>query len=352
MPSSVLLAPAMHGAPLLSPKQYLYFYSDEEWEDFTVEWVRALAHPYVLVTRMGGSGDRGADVAACLSPRGTAGEWHCYQCKHYEDALAPADAWPEMVKIFVAKLRGIYELPRRYVFVAPKVGPYLTRYLANPETLKSEFFKAWEKEDSKLGADLPADERRAVEALAHQTDFSIFEAPDLEWILELHSRTPHHARRFPIQLKPRPAVSSPPHEPHVREAVYIQKLLAAYNEKHGLALQSLQQARDHADTKRHLRRQREAFYSAESLRVFARESVPHETYAAVESDLFEAVVEVEERDFDLGIDRLAAVLESAIAHQPNPGNILAPVVTVLDRKGLCHHLANDDRLTWCKEEPQ
>src|SRR5690606_28474990 len=109
-PSQVVLAPPMQGAPLLTAKQYLYTYSDVQWEEFTVEWVRALRHPYVLVTRMGGAGDRGADVAACLTPQGTNGEWHCYQCKHYQDALQPADAWPEIVKIFVAKVLGVYEL--------------------------------------------------------------------------------------------------------------------------------------------------------------------------------------------------------------------------------------------------
>lgn len=351
-PSVVLLAPPMQGAPLLSPKQYLYTYSDEDWEDFTVEWVRALGHPYAFVTRMGGAGDRGADVAACLTRRGTAGEWHCYQCKHYEDALGPADAWPEIVKILVAKVRGVYELPTRYFFVAPKVGPYLTRYLANPTTLKEAFFKAWKKSDSKLGADLDADERIAVESLAQKIDFSMFEAPDMDWILSLHSKTPHHARRFPIPLKPRPAVELPPSEQREHEAVYVQKLLAAYNEKYGLQLKTLQEAREHARTRQHFARQREAFYSAESLRVFARESVPQETYEAVESDLFDAVIEVWECEYGLGYERLDAVLHAATNHQPNPGNILAPVITVRDRKGLCHHLANDDRLSWCKEESQ
>lgn len=348
-PSVVVLAPAMQAAPDLTPQQHLYHYSDEKWEHFTVEWVRALRHPYVLVTRMGGAGDRGADVAACLTRQGTNGEWHCYQCKHYEDALRPADAWPEMVKIFAAKVHGVYELPTRYVFVAPKIGPTLTRYLANPATLKAEFFKAWNKADSKLGVELKAD-RPAVEALAQAADFSMFEARNMEWILELHRTTPHYARRFPTQLGPRPAVERPPAEQREHEAVYVRKLLAAYNEKFGLQLETLQEARDHVRTKQHLVRQREAFYSAESLRVFARESVPYETYEAVESDLFEAVIEVEEGEYDLGYDRLTAVLQAAVNHQPNPGNILAPVITVRDRKGLCHHLANDGELTWCKEE--
>lgn len=234
-PSVVLLAPAMHGAPVLSPKQYLYTYSDEEWEDFTVEWVRALNTPYVLVTRMGGAGDRGADVAACLTRQGTKGEWHCYQCKHYEEALRPADAWPEVVKIFLAKVLGVYELPTRYVFVAPKISASLTRYLANPATLKTEFFKAWDKPGSKLREGLSADDRSAVEDLTRRTGFSMFEARDLDWILELHAKTPNHTRRFPTALKPRPPVQLPPSEQRAHEAIYVQQLLAAYNEKYGFS---------------------------------------------------------------------------------------------------------------------
>jgi hypothetical protein len=82
----VVVAPTQ-GAPVPTPQQYLsYIYNDVDWEEFTVEWVHALGlwagRPYLRVRRMGGAGDRGADVAACLTAQGTAGEWHCYQCKH------------------------------------------------------------------------------------------------------------------------------------------------------------------------------------------------------------------------------------------------------------------------------
>ncbi|MEV4733126.1 ABC-three component system protein [Saccharopolyspora sp. NPDC049426] len=348
----VLLAPAMQGAPQLTPRQYLYHYSDDEWEEFTVEWVRALQWPYVLVQRMGGSGDRGADVAACLTRQGTNGDWHCYQCKHYSEPLRPSEAWPEMVKIFAAKVQGVYELPSRYIFVAPRISSSLSRHLANPATLKKEFFKAWNNEGAKkLGAGLSPGDRAAVESLARETDFSMFAAPDIAWILDLHSSTPHHARRFPKPLKERPAVEGPPADQREHEAVYVQKLLAVYNEKFGLQLKTIRDVRDDARLQGHFTRQREAFYSAEALRVFARESVPDETYTAVEKDLYETVVEVEELEYELGFERLQNVLKSAAEYKVNSGNILAPYVTAQDRKGLCHHLANDGRLTWCKEDP-
>jgi hypothetical protein len=169
----VALAPSMQGPPTLTPKQYLYHYSADDWEEFTYEWVHALDHPYALVTRMGGAGDRGADVAACLTEQGTNGEWHCYQCKHYGVALAPGDAFPEMVKIFTAVVQGHYVLPKRYVFVAPKIGPTLTRLLANPAALKVDFFGKWDT-PGKLGGDLDAPTRAEVDKLGRASDFSLW----------------------------------------------------------------------------------------------------------------------------------------------------------------------------------
>jgi hypothetical protein len=134
-PPVVVTAP--QGAPTFTPQQALaHIHKADDWEDFTVEWVRAFglwnARPYLRVKRMGGAADRGADVAACLTPEGTASEWHCYQCKHYSKALTPGDAQTEMVKIFAAKVLGEYELPTRYVFVAPKIGQTLDRLLLHP----------------------------------------------------------------------------------------------------------------------------------------------------------------------------------------------------------------------------
>ncbi|MFE2543611.1 ABC-three component system protein [Actinacidiphila glaucinigra] len=356
-PSVVVVAPPTQSAPIPTPKQYLqYIFNADDWEDFTVEWVHELGmwsgRPYVRVQRMGGAGDRGADVAACLTPQGTAGEWHCYQCKHYVKPLGQADAFPEMVKIFTAKVLGKYELPTRYIFVAPRIGTTLDRLLLNPPQLKEEFFTAWDDADSKLGTKLTPDVRESVGKLARVTDFSMFEAPNLDEILELHAATQHHARRFPQQLKPRPAADPAPPDQRAYEAVYVRKLLDAYNEKHGFDLETLQQARENGKVNRHLTRQREAFFHAEALRLFARDSVPDATYDALESDLYDVVIEIEDRDYDLGHDRMDAVLDAAMVHQPNQHNILAPVVKKKDLMGLCHHLANDDRLTWCKEGMQ
>lgn len=353
MPPVVVTTP--QGAPTFTPQQLLaHVYKADDWEDFTVEWVRAFGlwngRPYLRVKRMGGAGDRGADVAACLTPQGTAGEWHCYQCKHYSKALTQSDAWPEMVKIFTAKVLGEYELPTRYVFVAPRIGQTLDRLLLHPPRLRKDFLDAWDRADSKLGTDLDPVVRLEVGDLARHTDFSMFEAADIDNILDLHATTPHHVRRFPVRLKPRPAADPAPAEQTAKEAVYVRKLLDVYNEKYGLSLETLVQVRVHEKICRQLARHREAFFHAEAFRVFARESVPEATYKAIEKNLYNAVVDIEDRDYNCGHDRLDAVMDAAALHHPNPHNILASVVEVIDLKGLCHHLANEDLLTWRKEE--
>lgn len=351
-PPRVQLAPPMGGPRPQTPQQILYFYSDDDWEEFTREWVLAMGQPYVRVIRQGGAGDKGADIAACLTAQGTAGPWHCFQCKHYQDALLPSDARPEMVKIFAAAVQGSYVLPESYIFVAPKIGPTLARMLINPPKLKADFLKYWDKPGDSLGGHLDAGVRAGVDALARADDFSRFQAPDLDQILKWHSSTPQHSDRFSKPLKDRPAVEAPPPEARPEEAAYVRKLLDVYNETYGCAMTTLREAYDHAMAGPMMRWHREVFYHAESLRVFARDSVLQGTYEAIESDIFHSVFGVAQRNHSTGQDRLDAVQAAAASASLTAANVLTPIVTAPDRQGLCHQLANNGRLTWCKEDRQ
>lgn len=98
-------------------------------------------------------------------------------------------------------------------------------------------------------------------------------------------------------------------------------------------------------------RQRVAFYSAESLRVFARDSVPVGTFEALQEEIFDGVIDVHDSHQGDGLDRLLQVTQSA--HQLSmTANGLLPVVITRDRTGVCHQLANNDRLSWCHADPQ
>lgn len=86
-----------------TPLQQVRFREPDQWEQFTCERVRmrAPAEGYLGTEIIGGSNDRGADVVAFFTERRLNGEWHCFQCKLYQDELEPAHALPEMARPFV-----------------------------------------------------------------------------------------------------------------------------------------------------------------------------------------------------------------------------------------------------------
>ena len=96
---------------------------------------------------------------------------------------------------------------------------------------------------------------------------------------------------------------------------------------------------------RDLSRQRERFYSAEALRNFSRDTVPEGTFDALQEEVFQGVVDICESAHSTGFERMKATVSQA-AQVASTSNPLAPATRVQDRQGICHQLANEDRLHW------
>jgi hypothetical protein len=111
---------ALHGHHI-PPQQQLLLYSADQWEGFVQEWAHySLKAMYVQVQRFSGAGDRGIDIAGFTDPDKLNGVWDNYQCKHYDHALYPSDALPEIGKLLWYTFKQQFAVPRRYYFVAPK----------------------------------------------------------------------------------------------------------------------------------------------------------------------------------------------------------------------------------------
>jgi hypothetical protein len=96
-------------------------------------------------------------------------------------------------------------------------------------------------------------------------------------------------------------------------------------------------------------RQRERFYHAESLRNFARDTVPEGTFERLQEDVFHGVVDICDSNHQDGFERMRATVTEA-ARLPTTSNPLASVIRVPDRQGICHQLANNDKLTWVPKD--
>lgn len=345
--SSVTAATVVHG-PVIPPQQQLLLYSPDQWEDFVQEWAHfCLKQQYVQVQRFTGSGDRGVDIAGFTDSHKLQGVWDNYQCKHYDNALRPTNVWVEIGKIVWYSFKKEYTPPRRYYFVAPKgVGTSLSALLSDASKLRDELIANWEKyvrKEITKTQEVLLD--ASLLAYVNAFDFSIFDSRTSLQLVEEHRVSPVHSARFGGGLKARPDAVKPPAVIKTDESRYVTQLLNAYAEHIGKpvldpsALASAPKLRDH------FHRQREAFYHAESLRVFARDSVPAGTFESLQDDIYDGVVDTHDATHQDGYARVCAVTKAARELQIT-ANPLITCTKPKDRDGMCQQLANEDRLQW------
>ncbi|MFI9411367.1 ABC-three component system protein [Nocardia gamkensis] len=333
----------------ITPEQHLSLYSDKQWEEFVLEWATVL--PYAQVMRSGGAHDHGVDVAGFVTDAGFDGEWDCLQCKHYGRALLPGDAYPEILKVVIGTLSGHYTWPRAYRFAAPKgCGTTLASVIHSPSSLRAQLRAALTKTKSPLLRILGRHSLDSVLDFIDHAEFSGFGTVELHELVSLHQQTRWHSARFGVELPNRPHPPTPSEEPTEDEQRYVAKLLAAYAERHGDEF-TPSLAAHHPQASNHYLRQRVAFYSAEALRMFARDSVPVGTFDKLQEQIFEGVVDVHDANHADGLERLLEVMRAAHGLAITANGLL-PVVEIRDRTGICHQLANDDKLSWCHATPE
>ena len=350
-PTAVLCADEASSGPPIPPQQRLFLYSADQWEGFIHEWAHfCLKKLYKKVERFSGAGDRGIDVAGFTDDLKLQGVWDNYQCKHFDHGLQPNDIWPEIGKILWYSYKQEYRAPRCYFFVAPRgAGTKLSGYLNNTRKLKEELIEQWDKHVRHAIADkqeipLTGEFLDYVNAF----DLSIFASQSPLQIIEDHKNCPHHVARFGGGLPSRPTPGKPPTEIAPGESRYVAQLLRAYAEHKKAAALDIAALKSWPTLTQHFGRQRESFYHAESLRVFARDTVPEGTFESLQEDIYSGVVDVHDADHADGYVRVCEVLKASRELQLT-SNALLTRAKPKDRDGICHQLANEDRLKWTKE---
>jgi hypothetical protein len=174
-------------------------------------------------------------------------------------------------------------------------------------------------------------------------DFSIFSTKSVVDLIAGHAKTRFYSIRFGGGLPPRPQVTLPPQEHEVVESRYIQQIFNAYSDSLGEAVNHVSELSSQLSPD--FLRQRERFYHAESLRNFARDTVPDGTFESLQDEIFHGVIDICDSSHENGLARMKATVTQA-ANIATASNPLKSVVKVQDKQGICHQLANEDRLLW------
>jgi hypothetical protein len=334
------------GIPIL-PIKRVRIMNDKEFEALVEAWVETLKGRYVDVARFGSAGDRGVDVAGFVDKHGFEGNWDGYQCKHYAHPLHPGDAYPEIGKLIWHIACGNYIAPRLYAFVASQdIGTTLSQLLRHPSKLKDAVAKNWDnaiaQQITKTGpVALDGDVKRVFE----QLDWTIFKHQKIQNLLDDLRGTPYFLATFGGGLPKRPEPGPTPDDIRPNEIVYADKLRRAYSSHCGQEIPDLAAIGRHRSFLRHFDRQRRAFYHAEGLREFSKDTVPPGTFEALQEDVRAGVEITADADHASPLVRVNEVVKHATL-LPLTSNPLVSVTTSADRHGVCHQLANDGKLDW------
>ncbi len=337
--------------PGLTPLKLIQTYSPDDWEAFIEEWAEGFDPPYKQVVRIGGAGDLGRDVIGHLTDP-MVRPWSCdiYQCKHYAHPLQPAESYVELGKLCVYTHRCDYPVPRLYRFVPPRgVGPGLYNLLNYPDKLRAQLIANWEqycrKEISKA-EEFPL--TGSLRAYLDSFDFSIVGFLQPSEILKQHERTRYWHRRFRIDPPVRPPRSVAPQDIQSHEMRYLTSLLGAYSDylKRPVTFADLDGV---PSLLKHLKQSRGYFFCAEALDRFSRDHFAPGAFNEVKVHVYDGVVDVSMMPHADGLACILEVMKQA-AGMALPPSDLHPYVWPADRKGICHHLANDGALSWVKEK--
>lgn len=344
-----LSADIIAAGQLIPPIQRIRLFSPTEWEEFVEEWATSLKNKYIRIERSGGSGDMGRDVIGFIDDD-TGDVWDNYQCKHYDHPLQPGDIWTELGKLIYYTYHELYTYPRKYHFVAPQgAGPSLSRLFRDQKKLKEGLIENWDKHcKTKITAEAEVLLDDAVLNYLNSLDFSIFSYIPPLMIIDGHKDTVWFAPRFGGGLPPRPEPPEPPSAPTELEANYVRALLDAYADHLGKSIGRVGDLYEHAaetTLPEHFYDARLEFYSAEALRAFSRDTLPPGEFEKLQNQIHDGIKDEIRSAHDDGYRRVVATVKTARSLQVN-SHPLSRRLAVRDYGGICHQLANDEKVRW------
>ncbi|WP_421993985.1 ABC-three component system protein [Roseococcus sp.] len=328
--------------------------SPEDFERLILEWATEFLPTQVGVDQVqqrGGAGDKGRDVLVWLDPSDvTPRRWRLYQCKRYATTLGFGVAAVEIAKVLHYTHNGDYTVPKQYWFVTHKgLTNDFQDQIDDPAKLKKAMMDGWDEYCAgKITSTAIIKLEGAFRQHVEDFNFSIFKAKQpLELIAE-HRKTSYHRLIFGDPLVDRPPPPTPPSQAAAIENGYILQLFAVIGKELDIGVAGETDFAYSSQMSLLFKRSRITFYSAEGLRQLARDQMSDAAYFDTFLDgyaegLFHAYTDPQIE----GIRRLRATVLAAQSLQL-AGHLLFNIAEPLDKEGVCHHLANANRITWCE----
>lgn len=346
--------------PKIRPIRLIRTLTAQEFEECVDEW--AIGYLKEIkgaeeVRLKGGANDKGRDIIVFWNKKNKI--WDNYQCKHYDVGVSTADVLLELGKLCYYTFIKDFPCPRKYFFVTPRglSGPMTDLIDLKPEKINQKLIKEWnnkckDKITKKIkgGILLTDDFKKYITDF----DFSIIQNISPSQFLADLEKTPYFQYTFGLKEWPqRSRELDIPHSIGSDEQTYIKKLLEAYSEYNSEKINSTTELKlKHPTLHKNFTSQRESFFSAEALRAFNKDIAAYDTnyFDDLKDDIYNGITDfMSSENFEDGYKKMCKTVHQA-ALMPIDACPIKERVFTKDKKGICHHLANDDKLTWKTNE--
>jgi hypothetical protein len=251
------------GPSPITPEQRVVLMNADQWEDFILECCeqQRIENKYVLVKKLGGTGDKGRDIAAYLKFPPKAGEWDMYQAKAYQNSLAPSDLLADLAKFIFNVFNKTYTMPRNYYICGTRdVGTTLFTMLEHPDKLREWILEKWKEKDGNF-VTFKQKLTPKLETFIKTFDVKVIKEMKVSSLLAIHSRSSKHWAQFgalPLSVPEVPV----PDNPSTEEQVYVAEILRAYEDCEKCKVSSVEEIPKKHNT--HFENCRRQFYYAEA----------------------------------------------------------------------------------------
>lgn len=343
----LLGAPA--GGDYISPVERLKLFDSKKFENFVLQWAdEYLNNKYDSVEGRGGAGDKGRDIVAWVDPPNTLNRrYDNYQCKHYDTLLSPSQFWDELAKLCYYTSVGEIDIPSNYIIMTSKgVGSKLLDLISKPIDLRRELISNWSqgKISVKAGDSIPKILVSPLKEYVEKFDFSIISSVSPEDFIKQHEQTKYHALVFGVTVNGRKKLMPPEIIDGSKENNYIKLALEAYGDALGNKSYSLLDVNSNQNFKSHLGQTRVCFYSAEALKEFSRDNYLENSFNELLTEFEYGTQLTYLQTHPNGYQRMLSVCATATLLQIDHSHLKSELLQ-MDRIGLCHHLANEGRIT-------
>lgn len=329
------------------PRERVLNFSPEDFESFICEWAVS-SKKFSAVHRIGQAGDKGRDIVSFFKN----GDMYYYQCKRYKNKLSASGYWIEFGKlVYYTYLEEIKVPTKFYIVAASGLTNELLNLIGSPETINDKLIENWDKCcKNKITSKTVIELDKEFKDYIKKFDFSIIDSIDIDTIIRDYSETDLFYFRFGGNKKPtrKEKLAIPMEYDLASEMVYLTQLLEVYSEWKNIKFDLINiytNSEVHSDFVEN----RSYYYDAESLRRDLRDTyLGIDEFDLIKSEMHSGLKNYMKNGFASSYDKLNKVLHEStqVDLSACTSHSILNFINNNDKKGICHHLVNDDKIRW------